>query len=196
MRMIFALMLAIALMLPMVSAAQYWTVVPDEGSTINVVNGANYAATMKSSASTEFTGKTVSQAKQELVTTDIEDVFIVIFQGSSVIIMPGEDVDNEQILEATQRYLDDQGYDYSVEEPNMEYFFGEEKEDAKEPVADEPVDDHTDESIEEEIAEEEQVQNVSDRPTLEPPVAPEPEPDKEDGPGFFARTWRWLMSLF
>ncbi len=187
-----------ALSLPLALAQPvYWTVVADDGTAADVVNAANFAASMKASADVSFAGKTESQVAD--ADQDPADLLTVHLQGDEAQIVYGTDPAFEQIADLAKRYLRDQGFTVTIREGV----------DTSAPVREPPrtmpvplEDLPTDPTPVEEAAV--VTQPVDDgaqalgipAPGSDTVGATEPTADADQDAGPFVRLWRWIAALF
>lgn len=174
-------LIMLVLTVPLGLAQSYWTVVDDDGRAADVVQAANFAASMKASTGVEFSGRTMSQARGEV--SDVDDLFVVFFRGERATIMAdyGEFSD---LFGTASRLLEDRGLSVTIVEPDASLFGVEEEEPA--PVAEEAV---PEEPIPEPVPEP-LVQETVEEP-VEETVAPPPARE-----GFFKRVTGWFARLF
>ncbi len=174
-----------------VSAAPvYWTVFDDAGAASDVVNGANFAASMKASAGVSFSGKTESQVATS--GQNMEDAFIARFDGKNVEISYGSNSAFADVVDVARTYLRDQGFSVTVREYD--------EHNTNAPTRSPP----SAPSKEEETAGDASPIESGAEAVIPEPIAvlPQEEPvaqdatEQEEEHGFFGRIWRWFADLF
>ncbi|MBR9701122.1 hypothetical protein GOV11_04625 [Candidatus Woesearchaeota archaeon] len=170
-------------------ALDYWIVVEEEGTAIDVIHGIDYAASMKATLGVTFESKLEEDARDEIAFRD-GDVFAVTFRGDAVEILFPTASSYDRLTEASSIYLRDQGFDVTLVPQEKSELMEE----------DEPVElpEIEDEVIVEEIIEPEPVliaepvvEEQIDAPSLD--VVPE---DTVKKPNFIVRMWRWFVGIF
>lgn len=181
--------------------ASYITLVDEDGPVTNVLNAANFAATM-TALDVTFTGLTVNEARDQLTKKGVENSLLVYFDENRVTLYKGTRGTIPEVADAAEGYLNDQGFSvasvgplFEVNEPVAQETKEREEPEVEEP---EPVEE---ERVEEEILVDEEPQ--TNPPTIEAeaePVVPEPEEEIEEPepeePGIIAKIWRWIIKLF
>ncbi len=174
-----------------VSAAPvYWTVFDDAGAASDVVNGANFAASMKASAGVSFSGKTESQVSTS--NQDMNDAFLVRFDGTNVEISYGSNSAFDDIADVARVYLRDQGFSVTA----REYDERNTEAPTRSPPSAPPKEEETTE-------EESPIESGAEAVIPEPiAVIPQEEPaaqeaiEHEEERGFFGRIWHWFSDIF
>ncbi len=213
MRRILTLIIVLVLMAPIALAApNYWVVVPASGEAMDVVNGANFAASMKGSAAVTFESREYVDAIEEVESIDRDELVAVVFIGDSAELISGDDR-NALVYDNVVAYLEREGFTIS-------YVDVEDWRQAPTTlvVSDEEVDDY----LEEQESEESElplcsadVQRCWDgsfvgrQPALDCefapcPPGPQSEPEnpervedvEESSPNVFVRIWSWFRGIF
>ena len=160
----------------------YWTVVPDDGTASDVVNAANFAASMKASVGVTFSGRTDSQVEQSWPN---QERFLVRFEGRTAVITAAD----EELADVARRYLEEQGFAVSqdaADEPEEEPEEEPETEDAGREAPEEPAIIYTDYVVE-----------APDERAADRPMDSEPDDAAvEQPPGFLRRLWGWFARVF
>ena len=173
-------------------AAYYVTVVDDAALASDVVNAANFAASMKASAGVSFTGVLASEAPMRIAVRS-DPVMRVDLRGMEATILADEG-EFSGVIDVATRYLEGQGFDVRVNpsEGNgrmQRVPLDIEDETPQERLTEDvPADDTQDiEELEEDV-----VQPVED----DLPVDAAPDAQEPPTPGVFSRFWGWLKGLF
>lgn len=198
------------LLVPLVAAhghPEYWTVVYDDASASDVVSAANFAASMKGSVAVDFTGKTFSQARDAMLTQELDETFIVIFDGTEATIMADG---FSQVTQASRTYLERQGFSVDVVQPDESFFLPEQNEEEPEVC---PMDakvcpdgstvgrdpDNCEEFLpcpEEPVAQDVTSGAEKDIDEDDHQPMPLPEDPEDTGPNVFVRVWQWFTGIF
>lgn len=193
-----ALLVALLLLAatPLALAEEYWTVVYEDGDPRDVINAANFAASMKGSAAVTFTGKTEVQAREELIST--RDVLAVVFSGREVLILEGSNIP-QNVIENVQVYLARQDFALSYGRPS-DLLEGEDvEENAPELPEPDPVEEPNPVEAPDPVNVSEPSQEPQE-PQEESPPQELPEQEREDrqakGPSILVRVWRWFSGIF
>lgn len=201
----YAMLLFLLLVVPLASAqSEYWAIAAEDGTTMDVVNAANFAASMKGSVAVSFTGKTFEQARDSLIEQPLEDTVAVVFDGDDALVMANEDR-FPKVVEASVKYLRGQGFSVDVEDPDTSYFLGEEEVENPQacPMDAKVCPDGSSVGRNPETCEFLPCPVVPE-PREEPPAqideddefVPPPRDLVEDRPNVLVRVWRWFAGIF
>ena len=168
------------LVLSPVLAEEYWAVVREDGTTQDVVNAANFAASMKGSVATTFESRTDEQIIE--ADPEFDEVLAVLFEGDDLIVMQGDDPAFQRVVDNIVVYAQNQGFDVEFES-GEDVFPQPEQIEVPEPVEELP-------EVDDEVI-------VQEEPEPAPPPAYESEPQPApERPNVFVRVWRWFAGIF
>lgn len=192
-------------LLPAALAAtpSYYTVVDDDAPASDVVSAANFAASMKGSVAVTFSGKLASDM-EGMTGAQLQDSVIVVFDGRDARILrggnPAFDAQFDDVVEASQIYLDRQGFDVTVGTASPAEFgssddadsdggaAGEAEPEAPETTAPARNTTNTTQQDADDLVVEVQAPQEQELPP--------PAPEAPEEPGVFSRMWRWFAGIF
>jgi hypothetical protein len=175
------------------AAPAYWTVFDDAGAASDVVNGANFAASMKATVGVSFTGMTESQATAS--NQDVDDLFVVRLHGTTAEISYGTDNAFDEVADVARTYLRDQGFSVTVSDTPQEN----REAPTRAPPTTAPTENPTPKPKNDVIENANAVLVPPPQPLPTPVADPQPqapEPEVEEQPGFFTRLWTWFVDIF